>query len=316
MIRKGLPRALVPGILGLLLAGCPGRRPPNDDIPTPPPAANFPDLPQAPPLKVLVMGDWGTGGNGQQAVADAMAATHADSPPDLVLTVGDNFYPRGVKGPGDPLWESTFESVYKGPFWDGLNFYPALGNHDHLGRPEAQMEYSSVSPRWIMPGAYHSFTRDLPAGSSVRFVALDTQPFAQGAANSEIQRLWADSVLASDFPGWTIAYGHHPLTSGGWHRPDASVTASLLALLRHRVPLYLAGHNHTTELLDTGAGFLQGICGGGGGRDNPYRVEAIPGTLAAFTNGGWCFLRIWPGTLAVDLYDREGGLQHRQLLRR
>jgi hypothetical protein len=80
------------------------------------------------------------------------------------------------------------------------------------------------------------------------------------------------------------------------------------------VPLYLAGHNHSTELLQAPGGILQGVCGGGAGLDNAYRVEVIPETLSAFSNGGWCFLHIWADELAVELYNRVGTLRYRHLL--
>lgn len=316
MTRRG--SSPIPGlvIVVLILSGCLGRRPPNDDIPPRPTSANFPALPADPGLRVLVLGDMGTGKEGQQEVADAIAATHAQAPPDFVLTVGDNFYPAGVQGPGDPLWKSHFESVYQGPFWEGLVFYPSLGNHDYHGRPEAQIEYSRLSSRWHLPDRYHAFRHPLPGRGSATFLALDTNPAADGGDTWEAQRIWADSILTEEAGSWLIAYGHHPLLSGGWHGPDQSLRKALLPLFTGRVPLYLAGHNHTTELLATGAGTLQAVCGGGGGLDNPYRVEALPGTLAAFTNGGWCFLHIWPEVLAVELYDRGGGLQFRHLVGR
>jgi hypothetical protein len=300
----------------IFLTDCIGRRPPNDDIPSRPPSANFPDLPQGPALQVLVLGDWGTGEEGQKEVADAMAEAHANSPPDFVITVGDNFYPEGVERHHDPLWESHFESVYRGPFWDGLVFYPTLGNHDHYGRPEAQIRYSELSPKWEMDNRYYALERGLPGGGAVLFLAMDTNPFAKGDRESSLQWTWADSLLRTSSADWKVAYGHHPFATGGWHSPDDRVREALLPLFDGRAELYLAGHNHTTELIETEVTTLQAVCGGGGGLDNPYRVDTIPGTIAAFTNGGWCFLRLWPRALAVDLYDREGGLQFRHLIRR
>jgi hypothetical protein len=106
------------------------------------------------------------------------------------------------------------------------------------------------------------------------------------------------------------------MVTGGQHKPDQAVQAALSPLLQDRAALYLAGHNHSLELLPTDFGPLQAVCGGGAGVDNPYRVDHLPGTLAAFTNGGWCYLRFWPEALVVDLYDRGGGLQFRHLIQR
>jgi acid phosphatase len=300
----------------LFLSGCFIKNPPNDLIPPRPPPETLPGLPAGPSLRVLVLGDWGTGEEGQLSLAEAIAETHGDDPPDLVLTVGDNFYPDGVAGPGDPLWESHFEDVYRGAFWDSLVFRPTLGNHDHYGRPDAQIEYSKISHRWAMPHRYYAFREQVPGGGSVLFLALDTDPILERDGTSGVQLDWADSVLVNTSDDWVIAFGHHPVVSGGWHRSEGAIERGLLPLLEGRTDLFAAGHNHSTELLQSEEGILQAVCGGGAGLDNARRIRTIDETLAAFTNGGWCFIRLWPDVMAVDLLDREGGLQFRQLLQR
>lgn len=300
----------------LLLTGCIGKRPPNDLFPPRPSPEGFPPLPSGPHLEVLVLGDWGTGEEGQRDVSEAIARTFRDSPPQFVLTAGDNFYPKGVTGPDDPVWETHFEDVYRGSFWDGLVFFPILGNHDHDQRPEGQVQYSSISSRWKMPSRHYTFRKDIPGGGSVLFLALDTEPIANESPTSPAQREWADSVLSGASADWVVVAGHHPVATGGWHKTDDNVKASLLPLLGAHADLYVSGHNHSIELLETGVGTLQAVCGGGSGLDNPYQVHPTEGTLAAFTNGGWCYLRIWRASMVVDLYDREGGLQFRHLVTR
>jgi acid phosphatase len=298
-----------------VLTGCIRKKPPNDDIPPRPPSANFPAVPDGPSLSFLVIGDWGTAGLGQREVARAISRTHRGAPPDFVLTVGDNIYPYGVSGPNDPYWQTHFERVYVGPFWDDLEFYPTFGNHDHMGNLEGQIEYSKVSPRWHFPSPYYALNKEIPGGGTVLFMALDTDPMAKkGPRGAEEQVLWADSVVYWDDSDWTVFYGHHPVASGGWHRPDKSVIRVVLPLLQGTADLYLAGHNHTTEFIETSFGTPQVICGGGGGTDNAYAVRPVEGTLASFSNGGWCYVRIWKTTIAVDLYDRGGGLQYRHLI--
>ena len=296
------------------LTGCFLRDPPNDLIPPRPPPESFAPLPSGPSLQVLVLGDWGTGKQGQKSLAETIAEIHGESPPDFVLTVGDNFYPDGVTGPGDPIWETHFETVYDGPFWEQLVFFAALGNHDHQGRPIGQIEYSTISPRWEMPEPYYAFEREIPGGGSALFLNLDTDPIKNRDPTSLTQLEWADSILESASANWIVLAGHHPVASGGWHRAEGPVKTALLPLLGGRADLYLAGHNHTTELLETEAGTLQAVCGGGAGLDNAVRVKRVTGTLAAFTNGGWCYLRLWPDALVVDLYDRGGGLQFRHMI--
>lgn len=300
-----------------LMSGCSlWTRPWSDDSESALTPTGLPDRPAGTALRVLVIGDHGTGDDGQRELASAIARTHADAPPDLALTVGDNFYPDGVESADDPLWTSAFGDVYDGEFWGSFTFHPSLGNHDHEGDPQAQIEYSDIDPRWSMPDRWYTFRRSLPGGGSARFVALDTDALLEDDPTAEAHRSWIDSVAGLADADWVVVYGHHPLLSGGLHDPEERVVRALLPSLRGRVPLYLAGHNHTTELLRVDDRLTQGICGGGGGRDNPFRVRVLRETRAAFSNGGWCMLHVARETLTVELYNRVGTLMHREVLQR
>jgi len=307
-------------VVNLLLllggAGCVYRKPWSDDARTARTPANLPALPEGPALRVLILGDFGTGEEGQHEVSRAIAEAHASAPPHIVLTVGDNFYPRGVASVDDPKWARVFEEVYSGDFWRNLVFFPALGNHDVDGNERAQIDYSRESPRWTLPGNYYSFRRAMPSGETVLFLALDTNLLNRGGDGAEAQLAWVDSVLGASRDRWVISYGHHPMESGGWHGQSRKVRDYLLPRFQGRVPLFLSGHNHSTELLRVTEGTLQAVCGGGAGRDNAYRVNQTPLTLFAFSNGGWCFLHIGPDALAIEGYNRVGTLRFRHLVSR
>lgn len=315
---RAIRTALTAGALWLLLGtpSCLYRRPWTDDAPTAMPPAEVPAVPEGPALRVLVLGDFGTGEEGQREVARAIAETHASNPPDLVLTVGDNFYPRGVTSAEDPQWNTAFEDVYTGDFWQRLVFFPALGNHDVEGNAQAQFEYSSPGGRWIMPGNYYTFRRAMPSGDTVRFIALDTNLLNRGGIRAHAQLDWLDPILEGSGDRWVIAYGHHPMVTGGWHGASDRVRSYLSPRFQGRVPLFLSGHNHSTEILRMPEGIIQGVCGGGAGRDNAYRVGETPLTLSSFSNGGWCLIRLWRDTLAIEGYNRVGTLRFRHLIPR
>jgi hypothetical protein len=239
---------------------------------------------------------------------------HGEAPPDLVLTVGDNFYPHGVMGRYDPLFEQVFENVYSSLFWEPLVFFPTLGNHDYDGSVIDQMKYSERNSRWSLTAQYYTFQKPLPSGESVRFLALDTQYIRSRGGRTEVRLEFIDSVLGVATDRWIVAYGHHPMATVGLHAPDKPMLERVAPLLEGRVPLYLAGHNHSLELLPVSEKLLQGVCGGGGGRDNPYPVRPTSEALAAFTHGGWCFLHFMDDYLVLDLHNHGGVIQYRHII--
>ena len=304
--------------VAVVLAGaCGTPRIERPEVPIAPEAGPIPALPEGPHLRILVLGDFGTGGPGQHQIAEAIARTHSEpeNRPELVITVGDNFYYNGVDGLDDPLFERVFEDVYTGPFWDDLPFYPTLGNHDHRGDVGALIEYSEINPVWNFPDRYYSITRGIPGGGRVHLVAVDSEPLNRSFRVVESQLAFVDSVLGQVEAEWTLTYAHHPFLSEGPHGDQATLWNRLYPLIRGRVDAHVAGHSHTVELLPVDREMLQVVCGGGAGRDNDYdELEVTGRAYAAFTHGGWCLLRFWPETMAVELYDGEGELRYRHLV--
>ena len=77
------------------------------------------DLPIAPiqtekkgVVKFGVIGDTGTANLDQQEVADSLAKICRIEGCDLVLMLGDNFYPEGLKTLEDPLFTKAFLDIY------------------------------------------------------------------------------------------------------------------------------------------------------------------------------------------------------------
>lgn len=108
------------------------------------------------PLHFVAIGDWGrTGYDHQIHVAKQMGKWATEHPNDFILSLGDNFYPKGVVSEHDPLWHYSFENIYT-DFSLQEDWFPILGNHDYQSDPDAQVRYSKVSRRWNMPARYYS----------------------------------------------------------------------------------------------------------------------------------------------------------------
>jgi acid phosphatase len=241
-------------------------------------------------LTFLAVGDWGRdGGDHQQDVADKMGETAAQIRSRFIVSVGDNFYEDGVASVDDPAWKTSFEDVYTAPSLQ-VPWYVALGNHDYHRNAQAQIDYSAKSKRWRMPGRYFAFKQAAPDGTAVEIFVLDTSPFIQGyykdggakvkvvGQDTGVQLRWFDQALSASKADWKIVVGHHPVYSGG--KPGAAVddnkgestpggSPDLIARLdpilqRHRVPLYLNGHDH--DLQHVRRGLTDYVCTGAGSK--------------------------------------------------
>lgn len=269
-----------------------------EDLPAPTPAADLPApvddediaaddarlFTPAPPhdpiaadYGVVFFGDAGSGSRAQTAVAHRVGEFCATTRCDEVVLLGDNFYPRGVLGPNDPLWTSRFVDVYGAL---GLPFWPALGNHDYLGSPGAQVGWTvpaGTPSTWNMPDRYYA--RDV---GPARIIAVDTNGLVAkqkkwlkaalaapgssgsqvvGSAGSEVTAVGAEPVAGAPRPPWTIVYGHHPVWSGGAHG-DTRQMRSWGSLLR-RADFYLCGHDHDQQVI-VRPGLVEVVMGSGG----------------------------------------------------
>eukprot|EP00041_Stephanoeca_diplocostata_P029370 m.864988 g.864988 ORF g.864988 m.864988 type:complete len:421 (+) comp23548_c0_seq1:422-1684(+) len=121
-----------------------------------------------PPLHFYVVGDWGTGGHDQHAVARAMDAHARHSPPQFVLSPGDQIYHAGVETDvHDPILPDRFDNVFTRKYERlRVPWYMTLGNHDCMGNISAQIAYTQVSKYWNFPAEY--YTIDLPVEPSSR----------------------------------------------------------------------------------------------------------------------------------------------------
>ncbi|HQK70508.1 MAG TPA: metallophosphoesterase [Bacteroidales bacterium] len=216
-------------------------------------------LPRSSAFNFIIISDYGRNGFAhQKEVAEIMGNIAEKVNARFIVTGGDNFQISGVESVSDPLWYSCFENVYTHPSLH-VEWYPAFGNHDHLGSLQAQIDYSKISRRWKMPAPYYTLvkTRD---SVSLRLIILDTQSLVNGLGNPSKryttedamkQIHWADSVLASEKEDWVIVVGHHPVYSA---HPTRGNTEELVEYLRpvlnkYNVDFYIGSHDHIFQHL-------------------------------------------------------------------
>lgn len=283
------------------------------------------------PAEFLMIGDWGRDPSReptlhaqQREVAAGMAKVAAGSGGlTAVLALGDNQY-DGVPSAEDPVFRTAFEEVYAAPSLQ-VPFWVVLGNHEYSGSPLGQLAYSTRrmgSGRWTQPARYWSRVVGLEGGAKAKFVFLDTSAFIRKYRDKDgfsdireqdagAQLAWMERELAETGITWRIVVGHHPIWSNGWHGDSEDMASEVLPLLRrHKVPLYLSGHDHHPEVIDRGPGGpLQVIAG------NASEVRDPKGTRGSLHQGrylGFGSLTIEGGKAAsVRLHDASGAERFR-----
>ncbi|RZU29605.1 metallophosphoesterase [Edaphobacter modestus] len=195
----------------------------------------FTVVPSNKSVRLLAFGDFGTGSAGQLQDAQAMLAYHKAHPFDFGVTLGDNFYSRGVSSPDEPRWQTQWEQLY-GPL--GIKFYAVYGNHDYNSpdSPAAELAYARQSSTWVFPAPYYTYT----AGAAQLF-AIDTIRL------SDDELAWLDDALSKSTAKWKIVYGHYHIYSAT-RGDNRELIARLLPILeKNHVQIYLNGHDHNMQ---------------------------------------------------------------------
>ena len=260
-------------------------------------------------LNFLVLGDFGRVGEYyQKEVAQQLGNAAFMLGSEFIISAGDNFYPNGVASVYDEHWKASFNDIYTHPALY-VDWYAALGNHDHRGSIQAQIDYTNISRRWNMPASYYSETFELKDGSKLLLVVMDTNPFITSYQNNkekypalehldpEIQRKWlVETLSAKDQEiAWKIVVGHHPLYSGG-KRKDAEDTldferqfADLFDSLK--VDAYICGHEHDLQIIKPKGRYTTQFLSGSasetrpsGNREGTIFAEAEPGFMSFTVN--------------------------------
>lgn len=257
--------------------------------------------PPADALRVLVVGDTGTGDWRQRRVALAMQREAAERGADLVLHTGDLFYRKGVSSVRDEQWREKVEEPFGGPLAD-VPIRPVLGNHDHLGDLTAYVAYAERSPRWRMPALYYAFSHEAESWRA-DFFALDTTLLVTDDEERARELAWLDERLAASDARWKIVVGHHSIHSGGPHGDDPLLVRELEPLLvRHGVDLYVSGHDHYLALLEPPGGVLKLVSGAGA---KPKDSRWTEDTVFAHSDLGFAVLTVGPDWLEVRFHDDE-----------
>lgn len=257
------------------------------------------------------MGDFGTGGDRQQEVADSML-THR---PELFLGVGDVAYSSGT--------EAEIQNNLFAPMANLLAevpFFAVAGNHEYVTNQSQPYLDNLYLPTSTSGGErYYSFD-----WGHVHFVGLDSS-CAIGLASKErctlaAQKTWLEQDLAASQAAWTVVFFHHPPWSTGAHGSQLLMRREFNPLFeKYGVDLVITGHDHHYErthplkgeaVASAEAGGVAYLVVGSGGASLRTLSSSKPAWSAVRNNKDYGFLdvNVVEGTLTANLVTPSGAV--------
>jgi tartrate-resistant acid phosphatase type 5 len=279
---------------------------------------------------MLMVGDWGDEDpTAQTRVAKAMQGYVRDRgiTTEALLMLGDNWYGPLPGGARDPRWQTQFEEMYPKSVFD-CPAYAIPGNHDYqripanVSKVAAELEYAKVGgTRWTMPSLWYRF--EFPAKKPlVTVIALDSNmphtlrigpDFTLTEAQRVDQLAWFAAELEKPrTTPFLVVMGHHPVFSNGLHGDTATLVRDWEPLLRkHKVHLYLAGHDHDMQHLEFEGHPTSFALSGGGGSDL-YTLKISPAQRGPYAAKvyGFSDLEVTADALTMRHVGEDGRLVH------
>jgi len=212
----------------------------------------------------------------QKTVATTMNKMGKDQRVHFVLSIGDHFYPMGLKFVNDSRFRTTFDDVFTFGKADHVPWYMSAGNHDYYGDVQSQLDYHHVNPRWVYPSLSYVVRYELaPTKTTIDIVLVDTvvlcgETWYGGVdpksgrykdaldlptgpvdqAKADALWSWVENELRQSRADYLIVATHYPIFSAGHHGDFTCPRSRMLALLeKYNVTAYLCGHDHNLQHL-------------------------------------------------------------------
>lgn len=282
----------------------------------------------------LAIGDYG-GHAAQAPVAAQLDIYKAKVHAELVVGVGDNFYPDGVESTEDEQWQQKWYKVYKENSSNMMDvpWHAVLGNHDYCKNAKAQIDFKQHG--WRMDD-FHWIHRFTVRDQQVAFVYIDTNLLAYGldtedwlkkdCPNMERQfrqyardpkNRWSEEEHLAHIKEmleyvqdahWILVFGHHPV--GGGPCGTEGRLGELMGLFEtYRVSAYIYGHVHAMSYgswkgvayVMTGAGSdrTRGVCA--------FRPGVGVGNMWSLGKmGGFVYAKMFDNRMSFTFVDETG----------
>ena len=196
----------------------------------------------------------------------------------------------------------------------------------NIVRNQAEIDYSDLSSRWVLPDRYYSVIEQIEPSTSVLILILDTSPFIESyqtdpkyhevlGQDTEKQLVWLEKTLSESDADWKITVGHHPVYTADSPRGG---TPELLDAFKpvfddYNTHVYLCGHNHNLQHLKP-EGPVHYFVSGGGSRVNNSKENEF----SLFSKGisGFMAVSLASDRMQVQFIDHMGILLYTTIINR
>ncbi|MFY7928261.1 MAG: metallophosphoesterase [Oligoflexus sp.] len=260
-----------------------------------------------PNLKILIIGDTGSGNAQQHKVAAGMERYCLSNTIDAVLMLGDNFYPHGVNSVADQQWQTKFHEPYGLPCLSQIPFYSLLGNHDYQGQPEAQIAYQGGKPSWNMPHRFYT----LRWGDRLDIVMIDSNRMDLCGDAHRCSLDFLRQALAEQASRQVLVLAHHPILSRSAKYQQENLQGRILhSLLCDQADAYIAGHSHHLEHRTVPGCKVELFVNGAGGAGLYEVLPADQETRFVQSTHGFMSLEVKPEALHITFFDTDLNALH------
>jgi UDP-2,3-diacylglucosamine pyrophosphatase LpxH len=289
-------------------------------------------------LNFIVLSDTGAAAEEQQVtrqIAADVGKLIMDNNIAFVALAGDHFHDKGVQSVDDSLWKIRVEEPFSAPALHSLPWYVIQGNHEYPGNIQANLDYSSISPRWNAPSRYFAFERSMGYGNlPVLFVFIDTTPMIDfyrenmgDAGEQDLDRAlhWLDSTLVTSKAKWKVVIGHHPVyaeMSEFAKERSKQIQPRIGTILEKRnTDIYISGHTHTFQYLRPQGTKVHYVVNGAGRSkskpSHPTDKRALQeGTVVRYEDPGFSLFSISDDELDFYFINNNGETLYHRLVKK
>ena len=203
-------------------------------------------------MKIYLVGDVGDYSNMTKTIFKNIVLDSEKN--DVIILLGDNFYPNGVNSVDDLKWNNFKELLLN------VKTFAVLGNHDYLGNVKAQINFKKYN--WNMDNHYYKRTFD-----KFEFFFIDTSILVPDYCNLNYNIVKSKlnnepTVISKNMIEWLdvetnksnkikIVIGHYPVVSFGMYGINKKLFEILFPIFKkNSIKYYISGHDHNLQIID------------------------------------------------------------------